>query len=123
MTLGEVLKQMRAERGKWLTQKVLAEAAGVSPGYVGLIESGARGKQPSREVIKGFCTAFDANFAETEALYRAGSLLPPDASFFDGLLATFGEAVDSDPFMTDRQKQMLRDLYEMWHGKGSADKP
>jgi transcriptional regulator with XRE-family HTH domain len=98
--LGEYLREQRREARLSLRQ--LAEQAGVSNPYLSQIERGLR--RPSAEVLKELAKALRIS---AETLYvRAGILDPQD----DGERSV-RISVLSDPTLTERQKQVLLDIY------------
>src|SRR4051794_661677 len=66
---GELVLAIRTRRG--FSQKQVARLGGISPGYVGLIESGERGKRPSRDKVLAIADGLRATDAERTALLRA----------------------------------------------------
>jgi transcriptional regulator with XRE-family HTH domain len=98
--LGVYLREQRREARLSLRQ--LAEQAGVSNPYLSQIERGLR--RPSAEVLKELAKALRIS---AETLYvRAGILDPHE----DGERSVH-VAVLSDPTLTERQKQVLLDIY------------
>ena len=98
-SLGDYLKEQRVQARLSLRQ--LAEQAGVSNPYLSQIERGLR--KPSAEILQGIARGLRIS---AETLYvRAGILDergdPPD------LVA----AVLRDPTLTERQKQVLVEIY------------
>ncbi len=115
--LGEYLREQRREARLSLRQ--LAEQAGVSNPYLSQIERGLR--RPSAEVLKELAKALRIS---AETLYvRAGILDPQD----DGDRSV-RVSVLSDPTLTERQKQVLLDIYasfrrENQHNESGPAKP
>lgn len=72
---GEVLRRLRKERD--ISQAALARNAGVSPGYIGLIETGLRGERPSLDICKKVAQGLKLDVAETEELLRAAGVSVP----------------------------------------------
>ena len=98
--LGDFLRDQRREARLSLRQ--LAEQAGVSNPYLSQIERGLR--RPSAEVLQQLAKALRIS---AETLYvRAGFL----ESHEDGERSVH-LAVLSDPTLTERQKQVLLDIY------------
>lgn len=97
--LGEFIRQQR-ERAN-LSLRRLAERAGVSNPYLSQIERGIR--KPSAEILKRISRALEIS---AETLYTRAGLIEGDRS-----TPTVLEAVDADPRLTARQKQVLLDLY------------
>ena len=99
-SLGEYLREQR--RSAELSLRQLAEQAGVSNPYLSQIERGLR--KPSVEVLQQIAKALRIS---AEVLYvRAGLIEEPSA---DRAVQT---AVLADHTMTERQKQVLLDIYE-----------
>jgi transcriptional regulator with XRE-family HTH domain len=99
-SLGEYLREQR--RSAELSIRQLAEQAGVSNPYLSQIERGLR--KPSVEVLQQIAKALRIS---AEALYvRAGLIEEPSA---DRSVET---AVLADHTMSERQKQVLLDIYE-----------
>ncbi|HSK55039.1 MAG TPA: helix-turn-helix transcriptional regulator [Jiangellales bacterium] len=99
-SLGEYLREQR--RSAELSIRQLAEQAGVSNPYLSQIERGLR--KPSVEVLQQIAKALRIS---AEVLYvRAGLIEEPSA---DRSVET---AVLADHTMSERQKQVLLDIYE-----------
>ncbi|MFI8189574.1 helix-turn-helix domain-containing protein [Streptomyces sp. NPDC085946] len=100
--LGEYLREQR--RNAQLSLRQLADAAGVSNPYLSQIERGLR--KPSAEVLQQVAKALRIS---AETLYvRAGIL---DAEQDRGEVETRA-ALLADPTLTERQKQVLLQIYE-----------
>ena len=100
--LGEYLREQR--RSAQLSLRQLADAAGVSNPYLSQIERGLR--KPSAEVLQQVAKALRIS---AETLYvRAGIL---DAERGQGEVETRA-ALLADPTLTERQKQVLLQIYE-----------
>ena len=98
--LGDFLRDQR--RGAQLTLRQLADEAGVSNPYLSQIERGLR--KPSADVLQQLAKALRIS---AETLYiRAGILEPHE---HDG--ESVQVAVLSDPVLTERQRQVLLDIY------------
>lgn len=97
--IGEYIRQQRANAKISLRQ--LAKRAGVSNPYLSQIERGLR--KPSAEILQQIAKGLRIS---AEALYvQAGILdLPTGGAVVD--------AIRSDPDLTERQKQVLLDIYE-----------
>jgi transcriptional regulator with XRE-family HTH domain len=98
--LGEYLREQRREARLSLRQ--LAEQAGVSNPYLSQIERGLR--RPSAEVLKELAKALRIS---AETLYVRAGILDPQQ---DGERSV-QVSVLSDPTLTERQKQVLLDIY------------
>jgi transcriptional regulator with XRE-family HTH domain len=97
--IGEYIRQQRNNAKISLRQ--LARQAGVSNPYLSQIERGLR--KPSAEILQQIAKGLRIS---AEALYvQAGILdLPTGGAVVD--------AVRADPELTERQKQVLLDIYE-----------
>lgn len=107
------LKDLRVAAG--LSQATLAAKAGVSPGYVGLIETGDRGDRPSLDIVKRFGQACNANVQQTETLLRSAGHLGPDEHLIQDGRPSFVSFVDSDRQMSANQKAILKSIYGSWY--------
>lgn len=104
---GKLLRQHRRELG--LSQAEVAKRAGVSTGYVGLMETGLRGSRPNEYTVKVIAHALRLSLVETESLLRAGGLLGEDESLLTQ--TTIDEAIASDDLLTEGQKDLMRAFY------------
>jgi transcriptional regulator with XRE-family HTH domain len=110
--LGEYIRDQRTKAKVSLRQ--LAAAAGVSNPYLSQIERGLR--KPSAEVLQQIATALRIS---TPVMYlRAGLLTDREG---EGVL----DAIAHDPVLTDRQRQILVDVYESFcrENAPSAESP
>ena len=99
--LGEYLREQR--RTAQLSLRQLAEAAGVSNPYLSQIERGLR--KPSAEVLQQVAKALRIS---AETLYvRAGILEEKTRDELETRAVLL-----ADPFLTERQKQVLLQIYE-----------
>ena len=99
-TIGEYIRQQREQAGKSVRQ--LAEAAGVSNPYLSQIERGLR--KPSADILQQIAKGLRIS---AEALYVQAGILedrPGDSGVRSALL--------TDPHLTERQKQVLVEIYE-----------
>lgn len=99
-SIGEYIKEQREQARISIRQ--LAQAAGVSNPYLSQVERGQR--NPSAEILQQIAKGLRIS---AEALYvRAGILedRPADSGVRSALLA--------DPELTERQKQVLLEIYE-----------
>src|ERR1700742_187395 len=97
-SLGEYLKEQRV--ASRLSLRQLAEQAGVSNPYLSQIERGLR--KPSADVLQQIAKALRVS---AEVLYvRAGILEPSETS-------EVRDAIITDTAITERQKQVLLDIY------------
>lgn len=109
---GRKLKELRLRRG--MSQATLARRAGVSNGYVGLIEIGDRGDRPSLDIVKRFGQAVSATVEEMEELLRATSHLGPHERLVPDERQSFAQFVDSDGMLSRHQKDVLIAVYDSW---------
>jgi transcriptional regulator with XRE-family HTH domain len=108
--LGEFIRDQR--RSARLSLRKLSEAAGISNPYLSQIERGLR--KPSAEILQSIARGLRIS---AETLYvRAGILDERD----DGEPDVVG-AVDRDPTLTDRHKQMLVEIYRSFQAEARAD--
>src|SRR5579863_891201 len=98
--IGEYIRQQR-EQAK-ISLRQLAEAAGVSNPYLSQIERGLR--RPSAEILQQIAKGLRIS---AEALYIQAGILE-DRPSDSGVRA----AVLTDPELTERQKQVLLEIYE-----------
>jgi transcriptional regulator with XRE-family HTH domain len=107
--LGDVGRYIREQRRQAeLSLRKLASQAGVSNPYLSQIERGLR--QPSARILKDIATALRIS---AETLYvRAGILDPEEPTDLE-------VGIRKDPHLTERQKQVLIDVYRSFrnHGK------
>lgn len=107
--LGEYLREQR--RHARLSLRQLADAAGVSNPYLSQIERGLR--KPSAEVLQQVAKALRIS---AETLYvRAGIL---DEKARDELETR--AVILADPSLTERQKQVLLQIYESFRKENGA---
>lgn len=71
---GARLRRLRAERG--VTQKQMAEALGVSPGYLSALEHGRRGA-PSWSLVQKIVGYFNVIWDDAEELQRLAAASHP----------------------------------------------
>ena len=115
---GRTLKHLRTEAG--LSQAALASRAAVSPGYVGLIETGDRGERPSLDIVRRFGQAVNATVEQTEVLLRSAGHLGPDERLIQEGRPSFAAFVDSDRRLSGSQKELLKGIYASWIGRIQA---
>jgi transcriptional regulator with XRE-family HTH domain len=108
--LGLLVAKYRSERG--ISQGALAKTAGLTDGYVSQIETGSRGKRPSRDVVIALAQALKINPAEL--LQAADYEVGRDG---DDTAATFRRVVETDPTLRSDQKQILLSIYESYTGR------
>lgn len=99
--LGEFIRDQR--RTARLSLRKLSEAAGISNPYLSQIERGLR--KPSAEILQAIARGLRIS---AETLYvRAGIL----DERHEGDLPDLVGVIDRDPTLTDRQKQVLIEIY------------
>jgi len=110
-SIGEYIKEQR-EQAK-ISLRQLASQAGVSNPYLSQIERGVR--RPSAEILQQIAKGLRIS---AEALYVQAGILedrPPDS----GVRA----AVLSAPELTERQKQVLLEIYDSFRREAAAQLP
>jgi transcriptional regulator with XRE-family HTH domain len=109
-SLGEFIGSQR--KSAELSLRQLAEQAGVSNPYLSQIERGLR--KPSAEVLQGLARALRIS---AETLYvRAGILDPEEHGS-----TTMEMAILADTKISERQKQVLTDIYASFLTQNAAD--
>jgi len=99
----------RQREGAEVSLRQLAKVAGISNPYLSQIERGLR--KPSAEILAQIATGLRIS---AEALYvRAGILEPREYS-------PVLDALAADPDLTERQKQVLTDIYESFRRGNTA---
>ncbi len=109
-TLGDFLHEQR--RGARLSLRQLADRAGVSNPYLSQIERGLR--RPSAEVLQRLAKALRIS---AETMYVRAGFLDPE----DDLERSVQLAVQADPGLSERQKQVLLDIYDSF--RRETDRP
>jgi transcriptional regulator with XRE-family HTH domain len=106
--LGDVGRYIREQRRQAeLSLRKLASQAGVSNPYLSQIERGLR--QPSARILKDIAKALRIS---AETLYvRAGILDEEEPT-------DLGVSILQDPHLTERQKQVLIDVYRSFRNDG-----
>jgi transcriptional regulator with XRE-family HTH domain len=101
MKLGELGSFIREQRrSAQLSLRKLSDAAGISNPYLSQIERGLR--KPSAEILQAIAKALRIS---AETLYVRAGILDEDRDH--DLVAE----ILKDPFITERQKQVLVDIY------------
>jgi transcriptional regulator with XRE-family HTH domain len=101
----------RQREGAEVSLRQLAKVAGISNPYLSQIERGLR--KPSAEILAQIATGLRIS---AEALYvRAGILEPREYS-------PVLDAVAADPDLSERQKQVLTDIYESFRRGNTVEK-
>ena len=107
--IGAYIREQR-EQAK-ISLRQLAQAAGVSNPYLSQIERGLR--RPSADILQQIARGLRIS---AEALYVQAGFLedrPPGPGVRDAVLA--------DPELSERQKQMLLEVYESFRRESAAD--
>jgi len=107
-SIGEYIKEQR-EQAK-ISMRQLAAAAGVSNPYLSQIERGLR--RPSAEILQQIAKGLRIS---AEALYVQAGILE-DRPADSGVRA----AVLAEPELTERQKQVLLEIYDSFRKEGAA---
>jgi transcriptional regulator with XRE-family HTH domain len=108
-TIGSYIREQR-EQAK-ISIRQLAQAAGVSNPYLSQVERGLR--RPSADILQQIAKGLRIS---AEALYVEAGILedkPADTTVIDAVMA--------DPEITERQKQMLIDIYESFRKEVRAE--
>lgn len=106
--LGAFIRDQR--RNARLSLRKLSELAGISNPYLSQIERGLR--KPSADILQAIARALQIS---SETLYvRAGILEPRDGD------ANLADAIRRDASLTERQKQVLLDVYGSFLGRGAG---
>jgi transcriptional regulator with XRE-family HTH domain len=108
LELGPLVRYYRKQRS--MTQQEVADRAGISTAYIGLIEQGQRGQRPARDMVRSLAQALDLTLDETEILFRAGGHLEDGETLFSGDAGVI-EAIESDPTLPDASKRLMINLY------------
>jgi transcriptional regulator with XRE-family HTH domain len=109
--LGEYIREQR--RSAQVSLRQLARLAGVSNPYLSQIERGLR--KPSAEILQQIAKALRIS---AETLYiQAGILDERDGG--DGVAT----AIQADPGLTERQKQVLLEIYDSFRTENSLRAP
>ncbi len=105
--IGSYIRSQR--EGAQVSLRQLARTAGVSNPYLSQIERGLR--KPSAEILQQIAKGLRIS---AEALYvKAGILEEKPASVVT-------DAVFADPTLTERQKQVLLDIYQSFRRENAA---
>ncbi|HEY3711524.1 MAG TPA: helix-turn-helix transcriptional regulator [Amycolatopsis sp.] len=109
-SIGDYIRQQR-EQAK-ISLRQLAEQAGVSNPYLSQVERGLR--KPSAEILQQIAKGLRIS---AEALYvQAGILDLPTGG-------PVGDSIRADTELTERQKQVLLDVYESFRRENAAARP
>jgi transcriptional regulator with XRE-family HTH domain len=110
-TLGEFIREQRQSAEVSLRQ--LAKTAGVSNPYLSQVERGL--KKPSAEILGQIASALRIS---AETLYVRAGLLEPRAGD-----AAVTEAIGTDETLTERQRQVLLEIYAAFQSENAALAP
>lgn len=99
-SLGDYIREQR--RTAQISLRQLAESAGVSNPYLSQIERGLR--KPSADILQQIAKGLRIS---AEALYVQAGILEDDAADTE-----VPAAIRADTVITERQKQVLLDIYE-----------
>lgn len=106
--IGEYIREQRGANG--ISVRQLAKLAGVSNPYLSQIERGLR--KPSAEILQQLAKALRIS---AEALYvQAGMLERREGS------GNVADAIHADEDLTDRQKQVLVEIYDSFRRESVA---
>ncbi|EXG79354.1 helix-turn-helix domain-containing protein [Cryptosporangium arvum] len=116
-SLGEFIREQR--NGSQISLRQLAKQAGISNPYLSQIERGLR--KPSAEILQQIAKALRIS---AETLYvHAGLLESPDGVRTDAAPGVTASAIDADEHLTDRQKQILLEIYHSFRRENEASAP
>jgi len=110
-SIGEYIREQR-EQAK-ISMRQLAQSAGVSNPYLSQIERGLR--KPSADILQQIAKGLRIS---AEALYVQAGILedrPADSGLRSAMLA--------DPQLSERQKQVLMEIYESFRRENTAAEP
>ncbi len=110
-SIGEYIREQR-EQAK-ISMRQLAQSAGVSNPYLSQIERGLR--KPSADILQQLAKGLRIS---AEALYVQAGILedrPADSGVRSALL--------TDPELSERQKQVLIEIYESFRRENAAGEP
>jgi transcriptional regulator with XRE-family HTH domain len=105
--LGEYIRDQR--RTAQISLRQLARQAGVSNPYLSQIERGLR--KPSAEILQQIAKALRIS---AEAMYVQAGILEEREG------GEFSESVLRDPFLTERQRQVLIEIYTSFRNENEA---
>ena len=110
-SIGSYIREQR-EQAK-ISIRQLAQAAGVSNPYLSQVERGLR--RPSADILQQIAKGLRIS---AEALYVQAGILDDKEGETE---TSVTEAIMSDPEITERQKQMLIDIYESFRKEVRTD--
>lgn len=117
---GEKLRELRGESG--MSQAALARSAGISPGYIGLIEVGERGERPSVDICRRLSQALHLDIEQHEDFMRAAGHLMEGESWGPkeggpGLYLDVEDAIVHEKRLTHFQRESLLNVYRAFLGR------
>lgn len=103
-----MVKRIRRERG--YSQAQVTELGGLSAGHLGMVETGSRGRNVSRDIALKIARGLRATDDERDELLRLAGHpvdgdLPPTP--------TVEEAINTDPLLRADERRALLDLYRV----------
>jgi len=107
-SIGEYIREQRKQAK--ISVRQLAQAAGVSNPYLSQIERGLR--KPSADILQQIAKGLRIS---AEALYVQAGILEDRDSDSD-----VRPAIVADPHISERQKQVLIDIYESFRKENAA---
>jgi transcriptional regulator with XRE-family HTH domain len=108
--LGRFIRDQRASAR--LSLRKLSKLAGISNPYLSQIERGLR--RPSAEILQAIAKALRIS---AETLYVKAGILEERTDVLD-----IGATIRRDPTLNAKQKQIMLDLYNSFHGRPSKPK-
>jgi transcriptional regulator with XRE-family HTH domain len=112
--LGAFIREQR--RSAQYSLRQLADLAGVSNPYLSQIERGLR--KPSAEILQQIAKALRIS---AETLYVRAGILDERDSDQEGDQEGVAVAIRADPTISERQKQVLLDIYRSFRRDNSAN--
>jgi len=112
--LGEYLREQR--QSARLSLRQLSEVAGISNPYISQIERGL--KKPSAEILQALAKALRIS---AESLYIRAGILEERTDLGDAPVDV-SSAILADPRLSDRQREVLLEVYESLAGETAASK-
>src|SRR4029078_3344365 len=110
-SIGEYIREQR-EQAK-ISMRQLAQSAGVANPYLSQIERGLR--KPSADILQQIAKGLRIS---AEALYVQAGILEDRPSY-----AGVRSALLPDPQLSERQKQVLMEIYESFRRENTAAEP
>jgi transcriptional regulator with XRE-family HTH domain len=108
--LGQFIRDQR--RHARLSLRKLSEAAGISNPYLSQIERGLR--KPSAEILQAIARGLRIS---AETLYVRAGILDERTDQPPGV----ADAIARDPTLTDRQRQVLLEIYRSFQAEQRSD--